>query len=118
MQTVCMKDSLEMTDIEREKIFVACKESSEQQIVITHGTDTMPETAKYLGARIHDKAIVLLGAITPYNQPSSDSMFNLGSALTAVGILPVGVYIAMNGRIFLWDNVQKNRPAEIFETLS
>ncbi|MCR5662671.1 MAG: asparaginase [bacterium] len=114
-RTLMMVDSLEMTDSDRELIKSACEKSPEKRILITHGTDTMEITAKYLGTHIKDKTIVLTGAMVPYAFGSSDGLFNLGSALAFVQTLPPGVYIAMNGRYFPWDNVRKNRTAGIFE---
>lgn len=87
----------------------------EKHIVITHGTDTMPETARVLGAAVKDKTVVLTGAMIPYKFGSSDGMFNLGSALSFAQTLPPGVYIAMNGRYFSWYNVRKNKSKGEFE---
>ncbi len=115
---IMMKDSLLMNDIDREKISNKCQSCSEDKIVITHGTDTMPETAKYLGERIKDKTIVLLGAMIPYNQKDSDAMFNFGAAIANVQLLPKGVYVSMNGKVFNWDNVKKNKELGIFEKLN
>jgi L-asparaginase len=115
LRTVMMIDSLEMTDADRQLILENCKKSPEDKIVITHGTDTMVETAKVLGENIKDKTIVLTGAMIPYAFGSSDGLFNLGSALSFVQALPHGVYIAMNGRYFTWDNVRKNRERGEFE---
>lgn len=115
IRTVMMIDSLEMTDADRQIILENCKKSSEDKIVITHGTDTMVETAKTLGENIKDKTIVLTGAMIPYAFGSSDGLFNLGSALSFAQALPHGVYIAMNGKYFTWDNVRKNRERGEFE---
>jgi L-asparaginase len=115
LRTVMMLDSLEMTDADRQIILENCRKSSEGKIVITHGTDTMVDTAKVLGENIKDKTIVLTGAMIPYAFGSSDGLFNLGSALSFVQALPPGVYIAMNGRYFTWDNVRKNRERGEFE---
>jgi L-asparaginase len=117
VQTLMMVDSLEMTDSQRESIVRACGEAAEDQIVITHGTDTMVETARVLADEIEGKTIVLTGAMVPYAFGSSDGLFNLGSALSFVQALPPGVYIAMNGRSFPWDDVRKNREAGVFERL-
>jgi len=117
VQTLMMVDSLEMTDGQRESIVRACAEAAEDQIVITHGTDTMVETARVLADEIEGKTIVLTGAMVPYAFGSSDGLFNLGSALSFVQALPRGVYIAMNGRSFPWDDVRKNREAGVFERL-
>src|SRR3989344_6814460 len=103
------KDSLLMNEEDKQKILEECDKSKEDRIIITHGTDTMIETAKTLGNGINNKTIVLLGAMVPYNQKDSDALFNLGSAVSAVQILPKGVYIIMNGKIFNWDNIKKNK---------
>ncbi len=113
-----MIDSLEMTDKDRERILGACQESPEDRIVITHGTDTMEITARRLGESKVPKTIVLTGAMVPYKFGSSDGLFNLGSALAFAQSLPRGVYIAMNGRCFTWDNVRKNREEGVFEEKS
>lgn len=110
-----MIDSLHMQSEDRALIAEQCKKAGERQIVITHGTDTMVETARLLGEQITDKTIVLTGAMIPYAFGSSDGLFNLGSALSFVQTLPPGVYIAMNGRVFRWDNVRKNKELGIFE---
>jgi len=117
-RTVMMIDSLEMTDADRELILDHCKKSPEDRIVITHGTDTMVETAGVIARGVTDKTIVLTGALVPYTFGSSDGLFNLGSALSFVQALPPGVYIAMNGRCFTWNNVRKNRELGIFEELA
>lgn len=117
-RTVMMIDSLDMTETDRQLILENCKKSPEEKIVITHGTDTMVETAKALGENIKDKTIVLTGAMIPYAFGSSDGLFNLGSALSFVQALPPGVYIAMNGRYFIWNNVRKNREKGEFEEIS
>jgi L-asparaginase len=116
-ETLMMIDSLEMTDAHRETIAQHCIDAPEEKIVITHGTDTMVETACYLASRINNKTIVLTGAMIPYKFGSSDGLFNLGSALAFVQTLPIGVYISMNGRYFLWDNVRKNKSAGEFEEI-
>lgn len=110
-------DSLHMTDEHRQQILVACQAAPEQAIVIIHGTDTMVETAALLGQATLDKTIVLTGAMIPYAVTGSDSLFNLGCSVSAVQLLPSGVYIAMNGRLFPWNQVRKNRTQGIFETL-
>lgn len=116
-RTLMMVDSLEMTDKDRELIAYQCEQCEENKIVITHGTDTMSETAAYLAARIKNKTIVLTGAMIPIKFGSSDGLFNLGSALAFAQTLPAGVYIAMNGRYFTWDNVRKNKQTGIFEEM-
>jgi len=119
IKTLMMVDSLEMTDTEREILVFQCRQSKTDKIVITHGTDTMVETAKYLaGASLHSKTIVITGAMVPIAfGTSSDGFFNLGSTLAFVQVLEPGVYIAMNGRYFNWDKVKKNRKTGYFESL-
>jgi L-asparaginase len=116
ISTLMMIDSLEMTAADRARIVAACGRAEETQILITHGTDTMVETAAALAAAEGGgKTIVLTGAMIPYAFGSSDGLFNLGSALSFVQALPAGVYIAMNGRCFDWDRVRKNRETGTFE---
>ncbi|TVP58089.1 MAG: asparaginase [Gemmatimonadales bacterium] len=115
IRTLMMVDSLEMTDTDRELIMRNCREVPETRIVITHGTDTMVDTAQALADGVEGKTIVLTGAMIPIAFGSSDGLFNLGGALTAVQALPPGVYITMNGRVFSWDRVRKNRDTGIFE---
>ena len=117
IKTLMMIDSLQMTDADREMIAQNCIDTASDKIVITHGTDTMVETAKKLAGRAPNKTIVLTGAMIPYKFGSSDGLFNLGSALAFVQALPTGVYLAMNGRWFNWDNVWKNRETGRFEEL-
>ena len=117
IRTLMMVDSLEMDDEDREVILSQCRKCDRDRIVITHGTDTMETTARMLGENITDKTIVLTGAMIPMAFGSSDGFFNLGSALAFAQSLEPGVYIAMNGRYFTWDNVRKNRDAGIFEEL-
>jgi L-asparaginase len=116
IETVMMVDSLDMDDEGRARIVERCRARSERAIVITHGTDTMVETARAIAeARLPDKTILLTGAMVPYAFGSSDGLFNLGSALSFAQVLPPGVYIAMNGQHFTWNEVQKNREAGVFE---
>ena len=115
IRTLMLIDSLDMADADREIILEQCRNTKDTRIVITHGTDTMEETARVLGRRIADKTIVLTGAMVPYKFGSSDGLFNLGSALAFAQTLPPGVYIAMNGQYFTWDNVKKNRDTGVFE---
>ena len=117
IRTLMMVDSLQMTDEDRELIAHQCNQSDDQKIVITHGTDTMAETAKFLAKKVKDKTIILTGAMIPIKFGSSDGLFNLGSALAFVQTLPPGVYVAMNGRYFNWDNVRKNKQTGMFEEL-
>jgi L-asparaginase len=118
VRTLMMIDSLEMTAADRALIVEQCRESAEARILVTHGTDTMVETAAALAAAFPSpsgKTIVLTGAMVPYAFGSSDGLFNLGSALSFVQVLPPGVYLAMNGRCFDWDRVRKNRETGVFE---
>ena len=117
VRTLMLIDSLEMTDADRQNILEQCKRTKEDKIVITHGTDTMESTARVLGATIKDKTVVLTGAMVPYKFGSSDGLFNLGSALAFVQTLSHGVYVAMNGRCFAWDNVKKNKKTGEFEEI-
>lgn len=114
-RTLMLIDSLEMTDQDRHLIVQNCMNAKESRIVITHGTDTMELTAQALGKAEIPKTIVLTGAMVPYKFGSSDGLFNLGSALAFVQTLPTGVYVAMNGRYFPWNNVRKNRKTGQFE---
>jgi L-asparaginase len=126
--TLMMIDSLEMSDADRALIVERCRQAAESRILITHGTDTMVETARALAAGREPapstslragagKTIVLTGAMIPYAFGSSDGLFNLGSALSFVQALPAGVYVAMNGRCFEWDKVRKNRETGVFESI-
>ena len=127
VDTLMMIDSLEMTGADRAAIVARCRDAVETRILITHGTDTMVETAAALaGDRLRsdgvtksvlEKTIVLTGAMVPYAFGSSDGLFNLGSALSFVQALPPGIYIAMNGRCFNWDGVRKNRQTGVFEAI-
>jgi len=120
IRTLMMIDSLEMSAADRALIVEQCRQAAEPRLVITHGTDTMVETARALAEAFPasaGKTIVLTGAMIPYAFGSSDGLFNLGSALSFVQVLPPGVYIAMNGRWFAWDRVRKNRDSGIFEEL-
>ena len=117
IRTLMLVDSLEMTDADRQIIVEQCRKCKEDRIVITHGTDTMEETARILGKSITDKTVILTGAMVPYKFGSSDGLFNLGSALAFAETLPHGIYIAMNGRCFMWDNVKKNKKTGEFEEL-
>jgi L-asparaginase len=109
VRTLMMIDSLEMTDEDRKLILQSCRTCKDPRIVITHGTDTMEDTARVLGEAKLEKTVILTGAMVPYKFGSSDGLFNLGSALAFVQTLPHGVYVVMNGRYFLWDNVQKDK---------
>lgn len=118
IRTLMMIDSLEMADQDRELIAYQCNNCDENQIVITHGTDTMADTARVLAEKVKNKTIVLTGAMIPIKFGSSDGLFNLGSALAFAQTLPAGVYVAMNGRYFHWDNVRKNKETGVFEELN
>ncbi len=115
IRTLMLVDSLEMSEADRQLIVESCKGAEENKIIITHGTDTMTITAKLLAEQIVGKTIVITGAMIPYKFGSSDGLFNLGSALAFAQTLPPGVYIAMNGRYFTWDNCRKNRQTGVFE---
>ncbi len=114
VSALMMKDSLQMTMGDRKRILAACRRAPESRIVITHGTDTMAETAEVLGRGLRGKTVVLTGAMRPYRFGSSDGLFNLGSALSFAQALPPGVYVAMNGLVFTWDDVKKNRRLGVF----
>ena len=117
IKTLMMIDSLEMTDEHRQVISFACNSANQTQIIITHGTDTMTETANYLAEKITEKTIVLTGAMIPYKFGSSDGLFNLGSAMAFVQTLNQGVYVAMNGLYFKSGTVRKNKATGLFEAL-
>jgi len=108
-------DSLQMQDDNRRSVLAACSRAPEDRIVITHGTDTMVETASLIGPAGLPKTIVLTGAMVPYKIQGSDALFNFGTAFAAVQLLPAGVYIVMNGRVFDWNRVRKNRQKGVFE---
>lgn len=115
VRTVMLIDSLEITEGDQSVILKACEDSEEDKIVITHGTSNMEKTAQFLGEKIKNKTIVLTGAMVPYAFTNSDAMFNMGAALAFVQTLPHGVYIAMNGKYYNWDNVTKNTKLGLFE---
>jgi L-asparaginase len=118
VETVTMIDSLDLDDQGRARIVERARASEETAIVVTHGTDTMVQTGQALAAaRLAGKTIVLTGAMVPYAFGSSDGLFNLGSALSFVQVLPPGVYVAMNGQHFPWDRVRKNVGSGHFETV-
>jgi L-asparaginase len=118
IETLMMVDSLKMTKTEKIYIVNKCKEEKSDQIIITHGTDTMVDTAKIIAKHILDKTIILTGAMIPIKFGSSDGLFNLGSALSFIQVIDPGVYITMNGRYFKWDNVTKNKDRGIFERIN
>jgi len=117
IRTLMMIDSLDMTDSDRNLILENCISTKGDQIIITHGTDTMTDTAKLLATGNLEKTIVLTGAMIPFKFGTSDGLFNLGNALGFVQSLPHGVYIAMNGRCFDYDKVKKNKGTGVFEVL-
>ncbi|SFV89527.1 L-asparaginase [hydrothermal vent metagenome] len=114
-EVLFLKDSLEITKADRQLILSKCLGSKEDKILITHGTDTMVETAQLLGKEVKGKTIVLFGAMVPYSINNSDALFNLGFALSSVQTLEKGIYVAMNGRFFNFDKVAKNKIMGIFE---
>jgi L-asparaginase len=117
IRTLMMMDSIDMTEDDRDLIASNCLKSEFEKIIITHGTDTMVETAKVIAEKVKDKTIILTGAMIPYKFGSSDGLFNLGAAIAYVQTLPHGVYIAMNGRYFNWDNCRKNKVIGEFEEI-
>ena len=117
IETLMMIDSLKMSKDDRKYIINKCKNEKTDRIIITHGTDTMVETAKLLAEKITDKTVIFTGAMIPIKFGSSDGLFNLGSALSFVQTLEPGVYITMNGRYFTWNNVYKNKKLGIFERI-
>ena len=117
IETLMMLDSLDMKEKDRQIIVEKCTTTIEDQIVITHGTDTMTDTAKALGAKKIKKTIVITGAMIPYKFGTSDGLFNIASALAYVQTMPHGVYVAMNGRVFIYDKVIKNKDTGIFEEI-
>jgi len=116
LQSLMLKDSLGMTETDREALRQACSAADAEQIIITHGTDTMVDSASYLAKSMTDKTIVLVGAMVPYMICQSDALFNLGCAMTAVQLLPAGIYITMNGKVFAWDKVMKDRQVGEFKS--
>jgi L-asparaginase len=113
-ESIMQKDSLDMTDADRRLVLSKIAADPNQLIVITHGTDTMIETAKTLSG-IRNKTIVLTGSMQPARFKNSDAAFNIGCAITAVQILPPGIYIAMNGRVFDPASTRKNVEFNRFE---
>lgn len=118
IRTLMMVDSLEITESDRILMVDNCKKCPEDKIIITHGTDTMVETAVFIANEISDKTIILTGALVPYKFGSSDGLFNLGSSLAFVQHLPHGVYISMNGKYFNANNVRKNKQLGEFEEIN
>tara|TARA_B100001113_G_scaffold353335_1_gene357251 strand:+ start:1557 stop:2048 length:492 start_codon:yes stop_codon:yes gene_type:complete len=118
IKTLMLIDSLDMSDANRSLVLENCKVVDEDQVVITHGTDTMTETARVVAKEKLNKTIVFTGAMIPYKFGSSDGLFNFGGALALAQTLPYGVYIVMNGRCFEWDRVKKNKETGVFEDIS
>ena len=118
VQTLLLKDSLDLTDADREVICQAAAAATETKLIVTHGTDTMVKTAERLAAKQLAKTIVLVGAMVPYTFSNSDGLFNLGLAFGVVQLLPAGVYVAMNGHIFPWHAVRKNKTRGVFESVA
>lgn len=116
------KDSLEMNDEDREQVVEACAKTSEEEILVAHGTDTMVETATVVARHLEQhgikKRVVFFGAMIPYENSRSDALFNLGTAIMAVQIVETGVFVAMNGQLFPWNFVRKNREKGVFEKLT
>ncbi len=117
LEQLALLDSLDMQDADRARVLASCRATDDQAIVIVHGTDTMRETAAVLGEAKLAQTIVLTGAMIPYEIANSDALFNLGFACGVAQTLPHGVYVAMNGQVFAWDNVTKNRAAGVFQPL-
>jgi L-asparaginase len=115
LEVIALLDSLDMQDDDRRRVLASCRAAPEAAIVVIHGTDTMSETARVLGAAALAKTIVLTGAMIPYEIENSDALFNFGFACGVAQTLPPGVYVAMNGQVFRWDRVHKNRGAGVFE---
>lgn len=114
LEQLALLDSLDMQDDDRQRILSACLRAEECSIVVIHGTDTMCETAAILGAAAVEKTIVFTGSMIPYEVSNSDALFNFGFACASAQILPPGVYVAMNGQVFSWDKVEKDRTAGVF----
>ncbi|MEN8375178.1 MAG: asparaginase domain-containing protein [Gemmatimonadota bacterium] len=117
VETLMMIDSLEMTDSDRNRVAAAVRDCPEKHVVVTHGTDTMVDTARVIAEAAPDKTVVLTGAMIPWAFGSSDGLFNLGSALSFAQVLAPGAYVAMNGRFFAWDRVRKNAEKGVFEEM-
>ena len=111
-------DSLHMTDEHRQGVLAACRAAPEKSLVVVHGTDTMAETARVVGSAKLGKTIVFTGAMIPYSVQGSDALFNLGFALAMSQALEPNAWVAMNGRVFAWDNVKKDKAEGIFEPLA
>lgn len=112
--SILKKDSLDLTEEDRQKIYDTCKKIKDSKIIITHGTDTMIKTAEKL-SDIKDKAIILVGAMKPEKFTDSDAPFNIGTAIGAVNLLNRGVYIVMNGRVYEWNKCRENKTVQFIE---
>ena len=108
-------DSLHMTDEHRARVLAACQAAPEKRIVVIHGTDTMAQTAQVVGRAELGKTIVFTGAMIPYSVQGSDALFNLGFAVAMSQALAPNAYVAMNGRVFPWDDVSKDKSAGVFK---
>ena len=121
IEQLMFKDSLEMTDDDREKIAANCESTTQERILITHGTDTMVDTASHIANTrpdlLNGKTIVLVGAMIPFEISYSDATFNMGFAMGVVSTLSSGIYVAMNGKVFDWNDVAKNYELGEFVTL-
>ena len=117
IETLMMIDSLKMSSEDRDYIVNKCEQENTNRIIITHGTDTMIETAKFIATQVKNKTIILTGAMIPIKFGSSDGLFNLGSALSFIQVIKPGVYLTMNGRYFKFNNVYKNKKLGIFEKI-
>ena len=117
LEEIMLLDSLDMVDEDRNLILNRCSNCDEEFVLITHGTDTMCDTAKLLGEHSINKTIVLFGAMVPYTVSKSDALFNFGYALGSLQLLQPGVYVAMNGRVLPWIDVEKNRGLGIFQSI-
>jgi L-asparaginase len=118
LEQILLIDSLDMVDADRDVIVDRCINCEEKFVLITHGTDTMCDTAKLLGEGLIDKVIVLFGSMVPYAVSNSDALFNFGCALGSLQLLKPGVYVAMNGRVLPWSDVEKNRSLGVFQALN
>jgi L-asparaginase len=114
LQVLQLIDSLHMNEADRLRVLAACRDSSETALLVIHGTDTMQDTARVVGAAAIDKTVVFTGAMVPWSVQGSDALFNLGFAFCAAQLLPAGVWVAMNGRVFAWSEVEKNRAEGVF----
>jgi len=118
VQTLMQKDSQFISDADREKMLEAIRLTPESKILLTHGTKTMSETARYLGQKVSDKTVVITGCmILPSKDEGADARRHLEFALSRIASLPVGVFVLMNNTVFDWDNVRKNVEKGKFETL-